>query len=321
LQFRLGSIPVVVRGPFFFMALVLGAAKQSPPLIAIWVAVVFVSVLVHELGHALVGRAFGLSPQIELHGMGGTTSWIQWQDVGHARAMAISLAGPFAGFGVALLLYGVRRLGYVPSQPLAVEALKTAFQINLVWGVFNLAPMLPLDGGNVLRSFLNLVTKGRGDKPARVVSIAMGGLLVAYAGAHRELWLAALGAFFTWSNVQALRQVDTRRADAPLAEAIDKAYVALERQDGAAAIALLRPVMVREATVELRAVALRVFAYALLIEGEWGELLRTLETNATLIGQEEMSRYATTARGLDRPAEAEKIESLILRPRLANDFS
>ena len=58
------------------MAVVLGARLQRPDLIAIWVAIVFISVLVHELGHALVGRMFGLDPQIELHGMGGTTSWV-----------------------------------------------------------------------------------------------------------------------------------------------------------------------------------------------------------------------------------------------------
>ena len=321
MQFRLGSIPIRVRGPFLFMALILGAQLERPDLIAIWVGVVFVSVLVHELGHAVVGRLFGLTPQIELHGMGGTTSWVDPRDVGNARSMAISVAGPFAGFGIAALLYGAHRMGYAPAHPLLSKAGIMAFQINFFWGVFNLAPMLPLDGGNVMRSFLNIVSNGRGEKPARIVSIVIGGLLCAFALSRRELWLGALGAFFTWANIQAYRQTDARNADLPLAQAIEKAYVALERHDGAQAIELLKPVIVPQASEDLRAIALRVYSYALLIEGLWDELMPMLEKNAALIGVEELERYAKTARELGRHAEADTITSLIPRPRLANDFA
>jgi Zn-dependent protease len=320
-QFRLGSIPVRIRGPFLFMAVVLGARLERPDLIAIWVAVVFASVLVHELGHAVIGRAFGLVPQIELHGMGGTTSWVAGREVGHARAMAISFAGPFAGFLLAALVYAVTRAVGNPGSLHLRAALALAWQVNLYWGIFNLAPMLPLDGGNVLRSGLHLVTKGRGEKPARIFSIAIGVLFVAYAAYRRELWLGALGAFFTWSNVQAFRQADTRSADAPLAQAIEKAYEALERHDGARAIELLKPVIVPQASEDLRAVALRVYSYALLLEGLWSELLPTLEKNAALIGATEMDRYARTARELGHLTEAATIEALIPRPRAANDFA
>lgn len=320
MQFRIGSIPVRVRGPFLFMALVLGTTKQSPPLIAIWVAVVFVSVLVHELGHAVVGRFFGLTPQIELHGMGGTTSWVDPRDVGHARAMAISVAGPFAGFALAALAYATLRLGYPARPSLAFEAFDMALRINVVWGIFNLAPMLPLDGGNVMRSFLNILLHGRGEKPARAVSVLIGLALVTYAGVRRELWLGALGAFFTWSNIQGFRQADTRSSDLPLAQAVGKAYAALERHDGAQAIELLRPVIVAQASPELRVIALRVFAYALLIEGMWEELMPMLRANAAIIGVEEIDRYAKTARELGRHAEADQIHNLVPRPRPANDF-
>lgn len=305
------------------MAAILGATyfEKSPALMAIWIVVVFVSVLVHELGHALVGRFFGLAPQIELHGMGGTTSWVNGRDVGNARSMAISVAGPFAGFIIAGLLYGATRLGLQPHHPVALVAIGIAIQVNFVWGIFNLAPMLPLDGGNVLRSFLNLVTRGRGEKPARIISITMGVLLIAYAGSQRALWLGAIGAFFTWANIQAFRQADARSADAPLAQAIEKAYLALERHDGAQAIDLLKPVIVPQASEELRAIALRVYSYALLIEGRWDELLPMLEKNATLIGVEELERYAKTARELGRHVEADRITSLVPRPRPANDFA
>lgn len=321
MQFRLGSIPVRIRGAFLFMSVVLGARLERPDVIAIWVAVVFVSVLVHELGHAVIGRAFGLVPQIELHGMGGTTSWVDGREIGHARGMAISFAGPFAGFLLAALVLLGTRLGLDPTNFHARAALSFAWQVNLYWGIFNLAPMLPLDGGNVLRGGLHLVTKGRGEKPARVISIVMGCLLIAFAVFGRELWLGALGAFFTWANIQAFRRSDTRAADEPLARAIESAYVALEHHDGARAIELLRPVIVPHASQELRAIGLRVYSYALLIESLWDELLPMLEKNAALIGAEEMARYVTTARELGRHTEAAQIEALIPRPRAANDFA
>ena len=326
LRFRLGSIPVRVNGAFLFLLLVLGAQLQRPDLIAIWGVIVFVSVLIHELGHALIGRSFGLVPVIELNGMGGLTSWENpGTAMSHGRLIAISLAGPFAGFIVAGALLLAGRLGFHPQHPLAAFAFKQALFVNLAWGVFNLAPMLPLDGGNVLRSALNIVTKGRGEKPARLVSMVVGVLMLLYAFLAGQWWLGALAAFFTWANLQAYRQVDTRKADADLAQAVEKAYLALEKHDGAEAIALLRPALAPQASAELRAIALRVYCYALLIEGEWEELLPTLQKNGTLIGSEEMARYAMTARELGRVPESEQITALITQlapaqPRPANDF-
>ncbi len=323
MQFRLGSIPVRIRGQFLFLALVLGARLERPDLIAVWVAVVLVSVLVHELGHALMGRVFGLTPHIELHGMGGTTSWLDAdpganrRDIGAARSIAISLAGPCAGFLLAGVIFLAMRLGFEPNNLHARAALSFGTEVNLYWGFFNLAPMLPLDGGNVVRGALNLATKGRGEKPARLVSVASGVLLIAYAAYRRELWLGGLGAFFTWSNIQAYRDIDARAVDVPLAQAVQKAYAALERHDGAEAMELLKPVIVPQASARLRAIALRVYAYALLIEGMWGELLLILEQNTVLIGAEEMARYAKTARQLGRHPEADAIDRLVLDPQVA----
>ncbi len=324
-QFRLGTIPVRVSGTFLFLVLVLGAQLQRIDLIAIWTVIVFVSILVHELGHAVVGRHFGLVPEIDLHGMGGRTSWSNGREVGDWRSIGISLAGPLAGFMVAGVLLLARRFGLHPEGRAAV-ALELAVFINYKWGLFNLAPMLPLDGGNVLRSALNLVTKGRGEKPARIVSFVIGGAFVVYAFATREVWLGALALFFTSANIQAYRQGGTKHADPPLAEAIDKAYLALERHDGAQAIALLRPALVPQASPELRAVGMRIYCYALLLEGEWSELLPALQANAAQIGSEEMARYAKTARELGRSTEADSIESLIRSlapgsPRATNDFA
>ena len=321
----LGSIPVSIDGTFLFLILFLSAQEKKLDHIAIWAGVALLSVLAHELGHALVARGFGLQPQIALQGMGGLTHWQTDRDIGHWRSIAISVAGPCAGFLVAGALVLAGKAGFHPAGDRAAFALKTAIAVNVMWGIFNLAPMLPLDGGNVLRSFLNIVTKGRGEKPARVISVFVGGGFLVLAFMWGQLWLGGIAALFTWSNIQAYRQADTRKADGPLTQAIEQSYLALEKHDGAAAIALLRPVLVPQASENLRAIALRIYCYALLIEGEWQELLPILGRNAALIGAEEMTRYAKTARELEKTDEAAAIESLIAQltppvPRPANDF-
>jgi Zn-dependent protease len=317
---RLGSIPVRIHGSFFLMTLLLGAAAGRGPVqehvaIGIWAVVVFVSVLVHELGHAVVGKAFGLAPQIDLHGMGGTTSWSSGRDLGNLRSIAISLAGPFAGFAVgATVLIAVRAGLFVPSSPVAELVVRQVLWVNIGWGIINLMPLLPLDGGNVMRSFLNAVTKGRGEKPARVVSIVFCALIVGFALMNREVWIGLLGALFLMRNIQALRAADQTLANAPLARAIEASYAALDKQDSAEAIRLLRPVLVPQASPELRQVGLRIYAYALLLEGNWGELMPLLEREREAIGVEELARFARTAHELGRPDEAAQIERLAEPP-------
>src|SRR5262245_62470810 len=93
------GIPVKIDPSFLFVCAVLAYSRLSQPTFLVeWLIVIFVSILIHELGHALVVRSFGLSPQIMLYSMGGLTSWTDEKGISHAKHIAISLAGPFAGF-------------------------------------------------------------------------------------------------------------------------------------------------------------------------------------------------------------------------------
>lgn len=329
MQFRLGSIPVRVRFPFFLMVLLLGgtmrdeSGRQDPRLLLLWGAIVFVSVLVHELGHALVGRSFGLTPWIELHGMGGTTSWAPGPELGHGRRIAVSLAGPFAGFVLGGIVFAASRYALVPSTSLGRFTVDQLLWVNIGWGIINLVPMLPLDGGNVMRGVLQILTRGRGEKAARVVSIGIAGLLLLYAFTAQQIWLGFLGALFVFSNVQALRTTDVRAADAVMARAIQEAYGALDAQDGERAIALLRPALAAaDVSNELRAMGLRLLAYGLMLEGHWSELLPMLEKERLLVGSAELERFAKTARELERTDDADRIDALVrsMQPRMANEF-
>ena len=115
MTFHIGKIPVRVLPSFFLVTLFLNLTS-SPAALFSWAAVVFVSVILHELGHASMGLAFGLEPRIDLHGMGGTTSWAASRPLGTGKRVAISLAGPLAGFVVGGIAFAARMAGVLPTS-------------------------------------------------------------------------------------------------------------------------------------------------------------------------------------------------------------
>ncbi|MGH3665425.1 MAG: M50 family metallopeptidase, partial [Egibacteraceae bacterium] len=110
LQLRLGGVGVQVDPSFLLMAVVLGYPRlQRPALLAVWVVVVFVSILVHEMGHAGAYRAFGLRPQVTLYAMGGVTTTTVGRGFGAGRQLVVSLAGPVTGFALGAVAWSVQR--------------------------------------------------------------------------------------------------------------------------------------------------------------------------------------------------------------------
>ena len=101
LRFSLFGIPVRVHPGFWIVAMIMrrGAFKheQGLALIGIWVAVVFVSILVHEMGHALAIRYFGWDPHVVLHYFGGYAAYVPTWGQSPRRSIIISFAGPGAG--------------------------------------------------------------------------------------------------------------------------------------------------------------------------------------------------------------------------------
>lgn len=194
MRFRLFGVDVEVQMFFWLTSAIfaypfLMAGQYST--VAVWVAVVFVSVLVHELGHALAVKRHGLEPEIALHGMGGTTSWQPGRSISRVDHILISLAGPFAGFALGGLVYALQRfapnlVGRLPE--LGQTAIGMLLFVNIYWGMVNLIPVLPFDGGHVLEHAL-------GPKRGRLTAAISGivGLGVAIlAGLSGMIWMALL---------------------------------------------------------------------------------------------------------------------------------
>jgi len=212
--------------------------------------------------------AFGLQPSIELHGMGGTTSWTTAKPLSTLQRVAISLAGPFAGFAVGGVVFALARAGVFPRTDLGQSIYDTLVWVNVGWGFFNLVPMLPLDGGNVLLQILNATTKGRGERAARIVSIVFAGLLgLLVVWGRFGIYGALLVLSFVATNYQGLQLLKAREKDEPMREALQQAYVALDERNAERVLALARPVALTSQTAQVRAEALQLVAFGFLLEG------------------------------------------------------
>jgi Zn-dependent protease len=215
IQFRLFGIPIHVSAFFLLTAVILGqqGGARTPVLMAAWIVTMFAGVLLHELGHALTAKAFGQAPAVSLHGLGGVTVWQPRAGIGPGKRAVITLAGPMVGLviGFPALLLGA----FLPEGSMASRIVMFVWEVNLVWAIFNLLPMIPLDGGRIMAAVLELLF-GKGSlRAAYVLSIVVAvliGLLMVLAGAYITLVFCA---YFVYLNVQGLNEL-RRPAPPPL---------------------------------------------------------------------------------------------------------
>lgn len=175
LNWRMFGVSVRVHPLFWVLAAFLGwpfafsgrPGEPEPglPYLLLFMGCVFVSVLLHEFGHVVAGRAFGAEGRILLYSFGGLA--VGSSDVRDRwKRIIVYLAGPIAELLlVAVVFFAYRH--FVDRFPVAWErgitkAAGFLIIINLFWGVFNLLPVYPLDGGQVTRELCEAVVPGRG---------------------------------------------------------------------------------------------------------------------------------------------------------------
>jgi Zn-dependent protease len=208
LRFSLFGIPVRVHPFFWLFSLVMGWSPHSPQLMLIWVGCVFVSILVHELGHALTAQYFGWQPHIVLYSFGGYASFDPTWGHSTARSILVTLAGPGAGFVLFGLVVGIEMLlahQGVHLSFLARVAFRDMEWINLWWGVMNLLPVYPLDGGQICRAALGHWRPYDGVATSLKLSMIIAICVALAAYRFEQIYIAVLFGVLAFENFQALQ--------------------------------------------------------------------------------------------------------------------
>lgn len=241
LHFSVLGFPVRVHPYFWLGTAICGFSAGEPIYVLIWIVVCFISILIHELGHALMMRRFGREAHIVLHMMGGLA--IEGSDSpysfrsGMGRRSAyeqvlISAAGPGAGFILAGIVVGVVVLAggqlswvwlkqIIPFPILAISRdgvvnlenrnlfifVNQMLYVNIFWGLMNMLPVFPLDGGQIARAVLMERDPWQGQTRSLWLSLITGAA-AAIVGAFilQEIYIALLFGSLAYSSYMALQQ-------------------------------------------------------------------------------------------------------------------
>ncbi len=205
MKFSIGRTPVQIFPMFFVLILAIGwLSTSSIPGTIIWGVVILLSVLIHEMGHALTATFFGQKTRIELYGMGGMTYRLGkkiklWQE------FIIVMNGPIAGFMLCLLAIQLSQFIPNKSDSFLNLGIHVAIYVNLFWTVINLIPILPLDGGHLLRIILEGIFGLRGVKISYFLSMLIAGSISLLLFATGDLLIGSLFMIFGFDNFRIWR--------------------------------------------------------------------------------------------------------------------
>jgi stage IV sporulation protein FB len=254
LRWTMFGIPVRVHPMFWLVALLMGQGALDDGFLYLlaWIGCVFVSILVHELGHVVMGMIYGSHGQIVLYAFGGLAIGSnhlnnRWQRI------AVSLAGPGAGFLFLIAILGVlwarnaedgavylsitawsvnipvpRNIDLLlheaamrQTRSFEYEVVRYLIFTNLFWGLLNLLPVWPLDGGQVSRDLCEAAVPGRGLVTSLTISVAIAGFLAACGLLERAgqpilpfrigLFAAIMFGLLAWQSYQELQRVKGER--------------------------------------------------------------------------------------------------------------
>ncbi len=233
---KIAGIPVRISVWFWLGAALLGwnscqsfaSGDQRAMLgyLIVWAGVVLVSVLVHEMGHALAFRAFGQGSHIVIYHFGGLAIPDLWN---HGRLrpiqqLLVSAAGPGAQLGLAILVIAILKAGGY-AIPFPIEAVGeplglyqgeplpslqffvfTMFvlAVNIYWPILNLLPVPPLDGGQIVREGMLAAGVADAHKIAGMIGVATGALVAYWAYTNNEPFLGIMFALLAASCWQSL---------------------------------------------------------------------------------------------------------------------
>ncbi|MEZ5305101.1 MAG: site-2 protease family protein [Verrucomicrobiales bacterium] len=220
LRFTFLGFPVTVHWMFWLVTGLLGSGaaegqanflsatygKQVSAFVPIlfWVGLAFASILLHELGHSLAFRRFGTRSQIVLYGMGGYAQPEGGIPLTRWESIKISAAGPAVSFGIGGAAWWLHQMLHPPEALMGYTysrmILGVLIWINLGWGILNLLPIYPLDGGQIFDAWHGRGARLTGKVGAFVAAAVAIGLFY-YSGGTSFFSLIFFG-FLAYQNWQ-----------------------------------------------------------------------------------------------------------------------
>lgn len=204
------GVPVYASGGALLLLAILllfyGSGGPERMVGALVIAVVaFGSIIAHELGHAFAIRKLGYgNSTIVLGALGGVCEWRarpnRWDSIKISLAgPAVSLALAGLGFALTVLLAPVLQGSYMLRTLVFSLAV-----LNLLWGVFNLIPIFPMDGGRALRTYLGTrMPERRAIRISLITSGVCAALLMLLGAAFGEFFVLLL---LGWMMLQNWRE-------------------------------------------------------------------------------------------------------------------
>jgi len=234
-RFRIGSIPVDVQASHLLVSGVIALSFAPPERPGVtgslgfhvlsWMFIVFVSVLIHELGHAVASRAFGYQPTITLAWMGGHTHPNAPGPIPWGKDVVLTLAGPFFGLMLGAACW-VGTLWVNESSEVLRYMLRVGAYANFVWAVFNMLPVLPLDGGRIVSVVATRFFGPRGFVVAQGLALLTSLGMVAWGLQRRMPFLTVYFAMFGFQAARTL--FEAMRDDKPVPEQLEPLLRQLE---------------------------------------------------------------------------------------------
>lgn len=204
-RFSLFGITITVEPWFWVTMAFLGGALRINSTdgllqVVLFVLAGFISILVHEMGHALMIRKYQLPTQIVLTTFGGYATHPSGV-LSRKQSFLVTAAGP----GIQIIL-GLLVLAFVlnfrmPSPHFSHFAW-TLCGISLFWAILNCLPIFPLDGGQMLAAILG----PRRAKAVHTTGVVCAGILGVLAFANSQVFIAVFMGFFAYQNYQMLQQ-------------------------------------------------------------------------------------------------------------------
>lgn len=271
-----GRIPISIHPLFWLFAALIGwLYSQTLGGMMIWVGIIVVSVLFHEFGHALTAVLFRQKAAIQLVALGGLTSYegpkLSWR-----QQFIIILNGPIAGFILCLIATALLRL---PVQGVVREILYLAQIANLFWSVINLVPVLPLDGGQLLRVALEGFFGVKGFKASLLIGASLAFLISLYFFLLQALLVGALFFLFAFQSFDLWRKsrsIHSLDREEELRKKLLLAEECLQQGDKQRATQLLQELRLAAPGGLLAASASQYLAFLLFDEGKRDEAYQLL---------------------------------------------